>query len=95
MARSFSHPRRAWAVLSGGAVAGIVLFYGVSLLGDPHRYLGIPGSAAALFAVMAAVVTGPWIGTAVALGGGVAFALLVALPNDRVAPIAATMSIAL
>jgi serine phosphatase RsbU (regulator of sigma subunit) len=82
-------------VLLGGAAAQVVLFYGVGLLGDAHRYLGIPGAAAALFAVMAAVVTGPWIGTGVALIGGAAFVVFVARQADVVGPIAVAVAIAL
>jgi serine phosphatase RsbU (regulator of sigma subunit) len=95
VARLFLLPRRAWVVLVGGGVAEIALFYGVGLLGDTHRYLGIPGAAAALFAVMAAVVTGPWIGTGVALIGGAAFVVFVAGRGDLVDPIAIVVAIAL
>ncbi len=93
--RLFLIPRRAWAVLLGGIVAEVILFYGVRLLEHPHRYLGIPGAAAALFAVVAAAVTGPWAGAGVALTGGAAFMALVARRGDPVDPIAIIAAIAL
>lgn len=91
----FVAPRPWWAVLLGGAVAEVALFYGVGLLGDTHRYLGIPGAAAALFAVMAAVVTGPLIGTGVALAGGAGFVAFVADRGEFVDPIVIAIAIAL
>jgi hypothetical protein len=54
--------RRSWAILLAGSVAQVVLFYGVGLVGQTSRYLGIPGAAAALIGVVAAVVAGPvWL----------------------------------
>ena len=45
----------------------------MSRLGSPSRYLGIPGAAAALFGVVAAILAGPLVGVGTALVGGVAF----------------------
>jgi PAS domain S-box-containing protein len=67
------HPRGALWVTLAAAVAEIALFLGVSQFESPSRYLGIPGAAAALIGVVAAVVAGPVAGAAVALVGGVAF----------------------
>ena len=80
--------RRTWPVWLGdgllqrsGAVwvtvaavlAQIGLFLGVSQFESPSRYLGIPGAAAALIGVVAAVAAGPVVGASVALVGGVAY----------------------
>jgi serine phosphatase RsbU (regulator of sigma subunit) len=70
-------PRRQWSVFAVGSIAQVALFYGVGLLGETSRYLGIPGAAAALFGVAAAVVTGPLVGAGVALVGGAAFIVFV------------------
>ena len=51
----------------------VALFLGVSQLGSPSRYLGIPGAATALIGVIAAIIAGPVTGMAVALIGGMAY----------------------
>jgi len=66
-----------WAVLLAGSVVQLALFYGIGLLGETSHYLGIPGAAAALFGVLAAVACGPIIGGVVALVGGAAFIVFV------------------
>jgi PAS domain S-box-containing protein len=65
--------RKAWQVLLIGAALQVALFVGVDQLGSPSRYLGIPGAAAALLGVLAAITGGPLTGTAVALAGGAAY----------------------
>ena len=61
-----------WVILIAIA-AEIAMLAGVGSLESPSRYLGIPGAAAALIGVVAAVVAGPVAGGVVALIGGVAF----------------------
>jgi PAS domain S-box-containing protein len=65
--------RKPWQVLLIGAALQAALFIGVSHLGSPNHYLGIPGAATALIAVVAAIIAGPVAGMAVALAGGVAY----------------------
>ena len=65
--------RKAWLVLPIGVVCQVALFLGVDQLGSPSRYLGIPGAAAALVGVLAAIIGGPTPGMAVALAGGAAY----------------------
>jgi PAS domain S-box-containing protein len=67
------HRRGALWVTLIAIVAEIALLWGVSRLESPSRYLGIPGAAAALIGVVAAVVAGPLAGAVVALISGVAF----------------------
>jgi serine phosphatase RsbU (regulator of sigma subunit) len=64
--------RAVWVIVVA-VVAEVALFVGVSEFDSPSRYLGIPGAAAALIAVVAAVLAGPVGGGVVALVGGVAF----------------------
>jgi len=71
--RQLFERRKAWLVFLIGAVLQVALFLGVSQLGSPSRYLGIPGAATALVAVIAAIIGGPITGVAVALAGGVAY----------------------
>jgi len=71
------------------------LFYGVGLLGQTSRYLGIPGAAAALFAVVVAVVAGPVTGVGVALVGGVAFVAFVTEFGQFVSPVAIAIAVVL
>jgi PAS domain S-box-containing protein len=61
-----------WVTL-GASVAEVVLFFGIGRFDSPSHYLGIPGAAAALIAVAAAVTAGPLSGAVVALVGGVAY----------------------
>ena len=56
-----------------GFVAQVALFLGVNQLDSPSHYLGIPGAATALIAVLAAIAGGPLAGIAVALVGGAAY----------------------
>jgi len=86
---------KAWAVFVGGSTAQVALFYGVGLLGQTSRYLGIPGAAAALFGVVAAVVIGPVVGAAVALVGGAAFIVFVTEFGEFVGAPAIIIAIAL
>ncbi len=65
--------QRAWQVFLIGAVLQVALFLGISHLGSPSRYLGIPGAATALIGVIAAIIAGPLTGIAVALAGGAAY----------------------
>ena len=65
--------KRPLLVFLGAAVVQVGFLYGISRLGSPSRYLGIPGAGAALFGVLAAILAGPLVGAAVALVGGVAF----------------------
>ena len=84
-----------WKVLLAGCAAQVALFYAVGLLGETSRYLGIPGAAAALFGVVAAVAAGPVIGAAVALVGGIAFVVFVAEFGGFVEPVAIIIAIVL
>jgi PAS domain S-box-containing protein len=61
-----------------GTVLEIVLFYGLSLFDSPRHYLGIPGPAATLIAIGAALVAGPHAGALVALVGGAAYIVFMA-----------------
>ncbi len=61
-----------WVTLAAAAVE-VALFIGISQFDSPAHYLGIPGAAAALIAVLAAVTAGPLSGVIVALVGGVAY----------------------
>lgn len=88
--------RRPWLVFLAGSIAQVlILFYGVGLLGETSRYLGILGAAAALFGVAAAVVTGPVVGAGVALVGGVAFVMFVTEFGGFVNPAAIAIAIVL
>ncbi len=73
----------------------MALFYGVGLLGETSKYLGIPGAAAALFGVVAAVTAGPVIGAAVAIVGGIAFVVFVTEFGGFVEPAVITIAIIL
>jgi PAS domain S-box-containing protein len=61
-----------WVTL-GASVTEVVLFFGLGQFDSPSHYLGIPGAAAALVAVTAAVTAGPLSGVIVALVGGVSY----------------------
>lgn len=87
--------RRPWLCFAAGSVAQVALFYGVGLLGQTSRYLGIPGAAAALFAVVVAVIAGPVTGVAVALVGGVAFVVFVTEFGQFVSPVAIAIAVVL
>jgi serine phosphatase RsbU (regulator of sigma subunit) len=67
--------QRKWAlwVTLGGALAEVALFIGIDQFDSPSHYLGIPGAAAALIGVVAAVTAGPLSGVIVALVGGAAY----------------------
>ncbi len=84
-----------WVVLLVGCVAQLALFYGIGLLEQTAHYLGIPGAAAALFGVLAAIAAGPVIGGTVALVGGVAFVIFVADFGGFVDPAVIVVAIAL
>jgi serine phosphatase RsbU (regulator of sigma subunit) len=51
----------------------VALFIGIDRFDSPSHYLGIPGAAAALIAVVAAITAGPLSGVIVALVGGMAY----------------------
>lgn len=67
------HHRRAFPAFLAGSVVEVVLLFGLDRLGPPSYYLGVPGSAAALIAVLAAVFGGAVAGTAVGLVAGAAY----------------------
>jgi PAS domain S-box-containing protein len=67
------HRRGALAVTLVASLAEVALFFGVDRFESPAHYLGIPGAAAALIAVVAAVTGGPLSGVIVALVGGAAY----------------------
>ena len=62
-------------------------------MGPPSHYLGLPGSAAALIAVLAATVGGPVVGTLVGLIAGAAYFVFITDMGTTVLwpPIAATV----
>jgi len=51
----------------------VALFIGIGRFDSPSHYLGIPGAAAALIGVVAAITVGPLPGVIVALVGGAAY----------------------
>jgi PAS domain S-box-containing protein len=65
--------RKAWQVFLVGAILQTAMLAGISRLGSPSHYLGIPGAATALVGVVAAIIAGPATGIAVALVGGAAY----------------------
>ena len=65
--------RKPWRVLLAGVALQVALFLGLDQLGSPRLYLGIPGAAAALIGVLAAITAGPITGMVVALAGGVLY----------------------
>jgi PAS domain S-box-containing protein len=65
--------RRSLWVIALASGLEVALFAGVSRFDSPSQYLGIPGAAAALIAVVAAVTTGPLGGVVTALVGGAAY----------------------
>ncbi|OFW58880.1 MAG: hypothetical protein A2133_02320 [Actinobacteria bacterium RBG_16_64_13] len=87
--------RHPWIVLLVGSVFQVGLLYGVGVLGDTYHYLGIPGAAAALFGVLAAVMAGPLVGGVVALVGGAAFVAFVTDFGQSVGAVAIAIAILL
>ncbi|HEY5528702.1 MAG TPA: PAS domain S-box protein [Thermoleophilia bacterium] len=71
--RRLGERKRAALFVPIATAVEVLLFLGISRLGPPSRYLGIPGAAAALIGVVAAVAAGPVAGAIVALAGGVAY----------------------
>ena len=71
--RRLGERKRAALAVPIATAVEVLLFLGISRLGPPSRYLGIPGAAAALIGVVAAVAAGPVAGAIVALAGGVAY----------------------
>ncbi len=67
------HRKGALAVTLVASLVEVVLFVGIGQFESPSHYLGIPGAAAALIAVIAAVTVGPLPGVIVALVGGLAY----------------------
>ena len=67
------HRKGALAVTLGASALEVALFIGISQFDSPAHYLGIPGAAAALIGVVAAVTVGPLPGVIVALVGGAAY----------------------
>jgi serine phosphatase RsbU (regulator of sigma subunit) len=65
--------RNALVVTLAAAAAEVALFIGIDQFDSPSHYLGIPGAAAALIAVVAAITAGPLPGVVVALVGGAAY----------------------
>jgi len=72
------HRRGALTVTLVALLLEIALFIGIAQFESPSHYLGIPGAAAALIAVVAAITVGPLPGVIVALVGGVAYLALLA-----------------
>ncbi len=65
--------RKALPVTLVASLVEVVLFVGIGQFESPAHYLGIPGAAAALVAVIAAIIAGPLPGVIVALVGGAAY----------------------
>jgi serine phosphatase RsbU (regulator of sigma subunit) len=66
---------RRWALpaLIIGSVAEVAVLFAIDQLESPRGYLGLPGPAATLIGVLAAVLGGPLVGAIVALVGGLAY----------------------
>ncbi len=68
--------RKAALVVLVGSLLQLMVFWGLSLFDTPRFYLGIPGPAATLIGIGAAVAAGPLAGVIVALVGGIAYVVL-------------------
>ena len=68
--------RKAVLVIIAGALLQVVIFWGLSFFDSPRYYLGIPGPAATLVGIGAALAAGPLAGVLVALAGGIAYIVL-------------------
>ncbi len=68
--------RKVVLVILAGVLLQVVIFWGLSLLDSPRYYLGIPGPAATLVGIGAALAAGPLAGVIVALAGGIAYIVL-------------------
>ena len=67
------HRRGVLLVILVASLLEVALFIVIGRFDSPSHYLGIPGAAAALIAVVAAVTVGPLPGVIVALVGGAAY----------------------
>ena len=65
--------RRVIPTLAIGVVVQVAVIFGIDRLGSPSYYLGLPGAAAALIGMFAAIAGGPAVGLTVALAGGIAY----------------------
>ena len=72
----FPARKKAVLVIIAGALLQVVIFWGLSLFDSPRYYLGIPGPAATLVGIGAALAAGPLAGVLVALAGGIAYIVL-------------------
>ena len=95
MRRRLPGRRKAALVIVAGALLQVLIFWVLSLFDSPRFYLGIPGPAATLVGIGAALAAGPLAGVIVALVGGIAYVVLLTDFGEEVVWPAIIISIAL